>query len=168
MEMKSKYVLYNDIEREHGSEKQSAKRVNIVSVKLVKEASLMYDRRVVSSPYAGYELVKKFLEDLDREAFIVASLDTKNQPVSINVAHIGDINSCIMSPSCVIRVALLSNAAAILVAHNHPSGNPEPSEADVRITERLEAACDLMGLTFLDHLIIGDDKFISLKERGTI
>ena len=65
-----------------------------------------------------------------------------------------------------MRVALLSNAASIMVAHNHPSGNPEPSEADLVTTKKLEEVGDLMGIRLLDHLIIGDDQFISLKEQG--
>ncbi|MPM40951.1 hypothetical protein SDC9_87600 [bioreactor metagenome] len=65
-----------------------------------------------------------------------------------------------------MRVALLSNAASIMVAHNHPSGNPEPSEADLVTTKKLEEVGDLMGIRLLDHLIIGDGHFISLKEQG--
>lgn len=99
--------------------KMPAKRVDIVSVKLVKESSLMYKRRRIGCPEHGYEIFKDFLEDLDREAFVVISLDSKNQPVSINTAHIGSINTSVVSMACVMRVAILSNAASIMVAHNH-------------------------------------------------
>ena len=157
--------IFSMTEKEGGKPK-AAKRVNIVSVRLVKESSMLYKRRSIGSPADGYEIFKDFLEDLDREAFIVISLDTKNQPLSINVAHIGNINSSIVSPACVMRVALLSNAASIMVAHNHPSGNPEPSEADLITTKKLEEVGDLMGIRLLDHLIIGDGHFISLKEQG--
>lgn len=73
--------------------KSSAKRVNIVSVKLVRESSILYERRSIRSPQDAYDLFKSFLEDKDREHFIVVSLDTKNQPVSINICHIGSLNA---------------------------------------------------------------------------
>lgn len=140
--------------------------VDIVSVRLVRESSIGYEKNQIGSTSDAYKLFRELLEDLDRETFIVVSLDTKNRPVSINVAHIGNVNSSIVSPACVIRVALLSNATSILIGHNHPSGNPEPSEADYSITRRLEQACDLMGIKLLDHLIIGDECFVSLREEG--
>lgn len=143
-----------------------AKRVDIVSVRLVREASMMYKKRTVGRPADGYEIFKEFLEDLDREAFVVLSLNTKNQPLSINTAHIGNINSSIISPACVMRVAILSNAASIMVAHNHPSGDTSPSEADIQVSKRLEEAAGLMGIRLLDHLIIGDEAFLSMKEEG--
>lgn len=143
-----------------------AKRVDIVSVRLVREASMMYKKRTVGRPADGYEIFKEFLEDLDREAFVVLSLSTKNQPLSINTAHIGNINSSIISPACVMRVAILSNAASIMVAHNHPSGDTSPSEADIQVSKRLEEAAELMGIRLLDHLIIGDEAFLSMKEEG--
>ena len=78
--------------------KTSAKQVNIVSLKLVKESSILYKERSVRSPEDGYQLLKLFLANKDREHFIVASLDTKNQPVSINICHIGSLNASLSSP----------------------------------------------------------------------
>ena len=157
--------IFSMTEKE-GDKHKAAKRVNIVSVRLVKESSILYKRRSIGSPADGQEIFKDISENLDREALIVISLDTKNQPQSINVAHIGNINSSIVSSACIMRVDLLSNAASIMVAHNHPSGNPEPSEADLITTKKLEEVGDLMGIRLLDHLIIGDGHFISLKEQG--
>lgn len=97
--------------------KTSAKRINIVSLKLVKESSILYKERSVRSPEDGYQLMKLFLEDKDREYFIVAALDTKNQPVSINVCHIGSLNASIVHPREVMKSAILSNAASIIVGH---------------------------------------------------
>ncbi|CUB13653.1 hypothetical protein BN2127_JRS9_01440 [Bacillus subtilis] len=118
----------------------SAKRVNIVSLKLIKESSILYKERSVRSPEDGYQLMKLFLADKDREHFIVASLDTKNQPVSINVCHIGSLNASIVHPREVMKSAILSNAASIIVGHNHPSGLPEPSKEDIEVTRRLAEA----------------------------
>ncbi|WP_226668697.1 RadC family protein [Metabacillus litoralis] len=148
--------------------KVSAKRVNIVSVKLVKESSLLYKERSIRSPNDGYQLMKLFLEDKDREHFIVASLDTKNQPVSINVCHIGSLNASIVHPREVMKAAVLSNAASIIVGHNHPSGKTEPSKEDLEVTKRLKEAGKIIGIDVLDHIIVGDETFTSLKEKGYI
>ncbi|SHN33690.1 JAB domain-containing protein [Gracilibacillus kekensis] len=147
---------------------KSAKRVNIVSIKLVKESSLLYQRRSVRSPEDGYDLVKNFLEDRDREHFIVIALDTKNQPVSINICHIGSLNASVVSPREIMKTAILSSAASIIVAHNHPSGDTLESREDIEVTKRLAEVGKLMGIELLDHLIIGDSKFSSLKEKGYI
>ncbi|QUF67459.1 hypothetical protein KCX77_20315 [Bacillus atrophaeus] len=89
--------------------------MNIVSLKLVKESSLLYKERSVRYPEDGYELMRLFLADKDREHFIVASLDTKNQPVSINVCHIRSLNASIVHPREVMKSAILSNAASIKI-----------------------------------------------------
>jgi DNA repair protein RadC len=145
-----------------------AKRINIVSVKLVKESSLLYKERSIRSPEDGYKLMKHFLGDLDREAFIVISLDTKNQPVSINICHIGSLNASIVHPREVMKTAILSNAASIMVGHNHTSGNCTPSPEDIEVTKRLVEAGKIIGIELLDHIIVGDDNYGSLKEKDYI
>lgn len=145
-----------------------AKRVNIVSLKLVKESSILYKERSVRSPEDGYKLLKQFLEDADREHFIVVSLNTKNQPVSINVCHIGSLNASIVHPREVMKSAILSNAASIIVGHNHPSGRVEPSKEDIEVTKRLVEAGKIIGIDVLDHIIVGDETYTSLKEKGYI
>jgi len=145
-----------------------AKRINIVSLKLVKESSILYKERVIRSPEDGYRLMKHFLGELDREAFIVISLDTKNQPVSINICHVGSLNASIVHPREVMKSAILSNAASIMVGHNHPSGNSTPSREDIEVTKRLVEAGNIVGIELLDHIIVGDESFVSLKEKGYI
>ncbi|EAA0223598.1 DNA repair protein RadC [Listeria monocytogenes] len=148
------------------NKKVAAKRVDIVKIQMVKEGSLLYKNRTVHSPQNAFDLMKQFLGDVDREHFVVVCLDSKNQPIALNTCHIGSLNSSIVHPREVFKTAILSNAASIMVGHNHPSGNPEPSEADIRVTRRLEEAGELMGIRLLDHLIIGEDTYVSLKERG--
>lgn len=110
---------------EKGEEKHvPTKRIDIVSVRMVKECSLMYKDRVVGSSQDGANLMRQFLGDVDREHFLVICLDTKNQPTAINVAHIGSLNASILYPREVMKPAILSNAAGVIVDHNHPSGNP--------------------------------------------
>ncbi|MFT9495791.1 JAB domain-containing protein [Anaerosolibacter sp.] len=147
---------------------QSAKRVDIVSIKLVKEASTLYKNRKISSPDDVYELTVPFLKDLDREAMLVITLNTKNQPNSISVCSIGTINSSIVHPREIFKSAILSNAASIIIAHNHPSGDATESKEDVNISKRIYEAGKILGIELLDHLIIGDGHFTSLKERGIL
>ncbi|MCE4051944.1 JAB domain-containing protein, partial [Bacillus sp. Au-Bac7] len=123
--MKESYLKINQAQLSLFKQERKAvpaKRINVVSLQLVKESSLLYKERIVRSPEDGYKLLKHFLEDKDREHFIVVSLDTKNQPVSINVCHIGSLNASIVHPREVMKSAILSNAASIIVGHNHPSG----------------------------------------------
>jgi len=143
-----------------------AKRVDIVSLRMVKESSLLYKDRNVRSPQDGYKLFKQFLGELDREYFVVMCLDVKNQPTAINVCHIGSLNASIVHPREVMKTAIMSNSASIIVAHNHPSGKPEPSQEDIDVTKRLAEAGKILGIELMDHLIIGEDTFISLKEKG--
>ena len=113
------------------------KRVDIVSLKLVKESSVLYETRKISNPYDAYKLAKNFLVDSDREKFVVVCLDTKNQPVSIEVVSIGTINSAMVHPREVFKVAILTNAFKIICFHNHHSGNTDFSREDEVITKRL-------------------------------
>ncbi|MCY9545469.1 JAB domain-containing protein [Lysinibacillus xylanilyticus] len=145
-----------------------AKRVQIVQVKLVREKSILYKERKIRSPHDAYILMKEFIGDADREHFVVLCLDTKNQPTCIQVVHIGSLNTSIVHPREVLKSALLSNTASILVGHNHPSDTPTPSQEDIEVTERLKEAGKILGIDLLDHLIICSDSFISLKEKGYI
>lgn len=145
-----------------------AKRYQIVQVKLVREKSLLYKERKIRSPQDAYTLMKEFIGDADREHFVVLCLDTKNQPTCIQAVHIGSLNASIVHPREVLKSALLSNSASIIVGHNHPSNVCDPSAEDIQATERLKEACNILGIDLLDHLIICTDTFKSLKETGVI
>lgn len=143
-----------------------AKRVDIVSLKLVKESSVLYETRKISNPYDAYRLVKNFLVDSDREKFVVVCLDTKNQPVSIEIVSIGTVNSAMVHPREVFKVAVLSNASKIICFHNHPSGNTNFSKEDEVITNRLKKCGEILGIELVDHIVVGDDdKYFSFKEN---
>lgn len=141
------------------------KRVNVVTIKMVKERSETYDVRKVKDPKDIYTLIKRFLDDADREKLYVICFDTKNQPTNISLISIGSLNSSIVHPREVFKVAILSNAASIALAHNHPSGDISPSREDILITERIKRAGEMIGINLLDHIIIGDEKFSSLKDK---
>lgn len=144
------------------------KRVDIVSIKMVKESSFLYENRRVNSSVDAIELFKRFLNESDREQFLVCCMDIKNQPTSINVVSIGTLNSSLVHPREVFKVAILANSASIIVAHNHPSGDPIPSKEDINITIRLKEAGKIIGIDILDHVIIGENKHISFKEKGIL
>ena len=143
-----------------------AKRIDIVSIKMIKESSFLYQTRTISSPKDAYEMIKEQLEGLDREQFIIACLNTKNEPTNISVVSVGTLNKAIVHPREVFKTAILSNAASIMAFHNHPSGDTTPSQQDLQLTNRLYEAGELLGIKLLDHLIIGDGSFTSLKEKG--
>ena len=143
-----------------------AKRINIVSIKMVKESSFQYLARQILSPSDAYEMIKEQLEGLDREQFIIACLNTKNEPTNITVVSVGSLNKAIVHPREVFKTAILSNAASVMAFHNHPSGDTTPSDQDIQLTHRLVEVGELLGIKLLDHLIIGDGSFTSLKEKG--
>lgn len=154
---------------DNNDSKTPAKRVNIVSIKMVRDSSILYDVRKITSPSEAVGLGRKFLEDSDREKLILCCLDTKNQPLSVSVISIGSLNSSIVHPREVFKVAILSNAASIILFHNHPSGETSPSVEDINVTKRLKECGTLIGIELIDHIIIGSEgRYCSLKEKGIL
>jgi DNA repair protein RadC len=102
------------------------------------------------------------------EQFGVVLLDSKHRVIKTTVVAIGTLNSTVVEPRDVFREALAGGAAAVLVFHNHPSGDPSPSADDVALTRRLAAAGVLMGVDLVDHVILGDARYVSLREQGQL
>jgi DNA repair protein RadC len=147
----------------------SSKRVSIVSLKMVREGSILYEVRKISSPKDALELGRRFLEDETTEHLIACCVDTKNHPISISTISIGSLSSSIVHPRDVFKFAILSNAASLIIFHNHPSGDPEPSPEDINITNRLAEVGKIIGIDLIDHIIIGSEsRYCSLKERGIL
>ncbi|HGN1707515.1 TPA: DNA repair protein RadC [Providencia rettgeri] len=119
---------------------------------------------------AGPELLKSRLLDLfagqEREVFIVLFLNNQNQIICYEEMFKGTLNRVEVHPREIIRFAIKMNANAIILAHNHPSGNPEPSMADKQVTERIHSACSIMGVKLLDHFVVGHKQCVSFAERG--
>lgn len=149
--------------------KYHAKRINIVSLKMVREDSILYANRKISSPNEAVDLLRNLLEDCDREKLIVCCLNSKNEPTDISTVSVGSLNSSIVHPREVFKIAIMSNSASIIVAHNHPSGNAEPSKEDINITKRIKESGKILGIEMIDHIIIGsNNNYKSLKEEGLI
>jgi DNA repair protein RadC len=125
-------------------------------------------RTEVSSPEDAAALLVPAFAGADRERCVSALLDTKHRLLQVALVSVGSIDHTFMAPREIFRDALLANAAAIVVAHNHPSGDPEPSRDDAAVTRRLARAGELVGVRLLDHLVIGAGRWISLARRGVL
>ena len=146
-------------------ENKHAKRVDIVSIKMVREGSTKYENRKIETPFDAFVLLKNFLEDSDREKLLVVCLDTKNQPINICTVSVGTLNSSLVHPREVFKTAILSNSNQIMLAHNHPSGISAPSNEDKAMTSRIKDAGVILGIELIDHIIIGSNEYFSFKEN---
>lgn len=125
-------------------------------------------KRSISSPKDVANFLMPRLRFLDKEHFIILLLNTKNQVLKTETVSIGILNQSLVHPREVFKLATKNSAAAIIFVHNHPSGDPNPSSEDIALTRRLNQAGELMGISVLDHVIIGDGSYISMKERGLL
>ena len=121
---------------------------------------------VIRSPEDGANLVMEDMRFLTQEHFVCLYLNTKNQVIHKRTVFIGSLNSSIVHPREVFKEAFKRSAASFICVHNHPSGDPTPSREDIEVTRRLFECGNLIGIELLDHLVIGDKKFVSLKEKG--
>jgi DNA repair protein RadC len=124
------------------------------------------DRYVIRSPEDGAKYVMNEMRFLSQEHFVCLYLNTKNQVLHKQTIFIGSLNASIVHPREVYKEALRRSAASIICLHNHPSGDPSPSREDIDVTKRLSECGKIIGIDLLDHLIIGENKFVSLKEKG--
>jgi DNA repair protein RadC len=124
------------------------------------------DRFIVRSPADVAQLLMAEMAHLEQEHFRVLYLDTRNRLLGSETVYVGNLNASHIRVGEVFREAVKRNCAALIVAHNHPSGDPTPSPEDVEVTRQLVAAGDLLGIEVLDHLIVGQQRFVSLRERG--
>ncbi len=148
-------------------------RLSFCKVQLIKEKSEVYADLRISSPSDAVRklqpVIKQLLEDADRENFVVLYLDTKHKVTGVEIVSTGSLNASVVHPREVFKGALLHNAAAIICAHNHPSGDPTPSTEDEAVTKRLFEAGKLLGINLLDHLVIGEGgNYRSFREMGII
>lgn len=126
------------------------------------------DKQKINSPEDVYRRIYPKMREQKKELFIELCLDTKNQVIKEETISVGSLNANIVHPREVFKLALAESAAHIIVAHNHPSGDPTPSREDIEITKKLVDTGTIMGITLLDHVIIGDGRHFSMKEAGHI
>jgi DNA repair protein RadC len=125
-------------------------------------------RKKISSPKDFFELFQPIFNEEPVEIFVVAWLSSANRIIGFEKISVGNINSSIVDPRSVFRSAIVSNSASIIVAHNHPSGNNEPSDEDVSITKKLVESGKLLGIHVFDHIIFAEDTYTSFVERRLI
>lgn len=124
------------------------------------------ERAVVRTPQDVANLLMAEMSFLDQEQLRVVLLTSKNQVISIPEVYKGNVNTSLIRPSELFREAVRENCPAIIVVHNHPSGDPDPSPEDIAVTEQIVAAGRVLDIEVLDHMIIGGQRYASLKERG--
>lgn len=123
---------------------------------------------IIKCPADAANLIMQEMRFLKREQFRIVLLNTKNHVMEIKMVSEGSLTASIVHPREVFNLAVKRSASAVLLIHNHPSGEPEPSSEDIETTRRLISAGDVLGIKVLDHVIIGDGRFVSLKEKGLI
>ena len=124
-------------------------------------------RPMVSSPADVARLVRGRIAHLDRENFVVVLLNTKNEVIGTPLVSVGTLSASLVHPREVFKPAIRASAASVILAHNHPSGEVEPSREDREVTKRLKESAKILGIEVLDHVIVGDG-YYSMKEHGML
>ncbi|WP_363318757.1 JAB domain-containing protein [Clostridium sp.] len=133
-----------------------------------KNKKLFFLRKKLCTASHTYNYVKKFFKHCDKEILIAITLDSKNYISSISIVSIGSINTLNTTPSEVFKTAIITNSNSIILVHNHPSGDPTPSKHDIEETLLFNKSSKILGINFLDHIIIGDNNFFSFKKHNII
>lgn len=127
---------------------------------------LINNRKITSSSDV-YQLFQ-YLALEAKEHFLALHLDAKNKIICVDQVSVGSLTASIVHPREVMKSCMLSSCAGLVLVHNHPSQDPSPSREDIEITKRLKDCCDLLGVRLLDHVVIGNDEYVSLADRGHI
>ena len=144
-----------------------------VKLMLVKDGSrpATMEKTIMSSKdiyLLATKTLQAYFSGHDREEFVIIGLDGKNRMQFLNSVSMGCLTSSIVHPREVFKAAILGNAASLILCHNHPSGDPTPSPEDVEITKRLVECGKLLGIAILDHVIIGENSYVSLADKGLL
>ncbi len=142
-------------------------KIDVVNIRLVKEPSL-YSETPIQSKDDVVKVVADELKNYDREVFAILNLKTNGQVINLNICSVGTLNEALISPREVLKSAILSNAAAFIAVHNHPSGNLNPSKEDIDTTKRLMMAGEIINIKMVDHVIIASEtgEVFSMRSAG--
>jgi DNA repair protein RadC len=143
--------------------------IQVVNIRMVKEPSL-YSTEKITSPEDVKKVIAKELATYDREVFAVLNLKTNGQPITLNISSVGTLDASVVSPREVFKSTILSNSAAFVAIHNHPSGSLNPSQEDKDVTKRLLSCSELLGVKMLDHIIVAGETgdIYSFKSEGLL
>jgi DNA repair protein RadC len=144
--------------------------VPIFRLCLVREGRVPYYNQQIRSSADASLLLHTYLEGTDRENFVVILLNQKNRVLGMNTVSIGSLTASVVHPRETFKIAILANSAHIVLGHNHPSGDPQPSREDRTLTARLVEAGKLLGISVLDHIVIGDGtgKYFSFADENLL
>ncbi|MDU5107227.1 MULTISPECIES: RadC family protein [unclassified Clostridium] len=137
-------------------------------VRRINKLNIIRSGKIISSPSDIASHIMKEMVVLKQEVLKLIMLDTKNNIIGIKDVFKGSLNTSIVHPREIFKEAIKKSSSSIIICHNHPSGDPTPSKEDINITIRLKECSKIMGIDLLDHLIIGKDQYVSLKEKGII
>lgn len=143
--------------------------ISFFNLKVVKEKSGRYNiGKKISNPQDIYDVAINVIEiqDQPEESLWMLTLDTKNNITGLFEVSRGTLNSSLAHPREIYKRAVIQNASSIAIIHNHPSGDPAPSSDDVNLTRRIAESGKILGIELLDHIIVGDDKYTSMREKG--
>ena len=146
---------------------------NTIGIKLFQEISKRYAKEKINpntlldSPQLVFEYLREKIGKEKKEHFTIICLDIRNN-LLVDEVSIGTLSASLVHPREVFKKAILNNASHVVIAHNHPSGNPSPSEEDILTTKRLVEAGKILGIAVIDHIIVTQNAFVSLKEQGVI
>lgn len=142
--------------------------LNQVSVRMIREAPMLSEEKI-QNPQDAIRILGDAFKDYDREVVGVVHLRSDNVPINMTIVSMGCLNQSIVHPREMLKAAFLSNAAAIMMFHNHPSGSLEPSREDIAITNRMQQLCMMAGIPVVDHIIIGqNDFYYSFREKDIL
>lgn len=144
------------------------KKVGIVRLEMVKESRCLYGTKKFRKPEEAADMIRPLLRPADREMLVVLALNNQMEPLALEIVAVGGLNHCYIEPRDIYKMAVLNNASYIICFHNHPSGDCRPSREDRLITERLWKAGEILGITLVDHIVVGEDRFYSFRKEGKL
>ena len=149
--------------------KKNPFKLDVVSIRLNKDAPLM-SGHPVKSPEDAVKLIGQELCEMDREVVCIINLKSDGTPINCNFASMGALDRSVAHPRELLKATILSNASTMIMIHNHPSGNLDPSIEDSILTDRMIKICDLVGVPLVDHIIVGGDNsdYFSFKEKDRL
>ena len=163
--IRPKQEFYAGVEKQE-PEKKEMHRLNQVAIRMV-EMPPLFSEEPMNGPAAAVKVMADTFRDYDREVVAVVNLRADMRPININIASIGALDQSIAHPREILKSTILSNAAAIILVHNHPSGRLVPSVEDIGLTDRMNKICDLIGVKLVDHIIVGPgNEFYSFQEKN--
>lgn len=144
------------------------KKIGIVHLEMVKESRSLYGTSRFHSAEELVKMIRPLYERAHREMVLVLALNTQLEIQALEIAAVGTLNACYVDMREIFKLAIISNSAHIVCMHNHPSGDSEPSYEDKKLTERLKHAGTILGVSLVDHIIVGESGFYSFRNGGDL